>query len=311
MTPPMVHSVPFAGRMSYCLIRCLQMVLASQGQDYPVPWLECVSGEPFGFIYVRGHEPVLAVDGYGYHLAGEHLLRTLHTHYTFTGSSGEDEALASLDNALLEGPVVAGMLDMGYLTYMPDHTYLRGSDHAVVVLQRRAGTVLVHDPDGYVATPLPLADFLLAWQRDIYTGKPYGLWRIGRQAEPPSSEEVWERTLARARENLARTDEAMGEGITLCYGPGAMRKLAADLAGQPERGLGALPYFSWRVSGQRCFDSSHFLRERLPEAAEVRWEQALIYGELQQASAAGERRRLPELLERLADHEAHFASLLE
>jgi hypothetical protein len=35
--------------------------------------------------------------------------------------------------------------------------------------------VIVHDPAGFVATPLPLSDFLAGWQRDIYTGKPYGL----------------------------------------------------------------------------------------------------------------------------------------
>ena len=45
---------PVRGRMSYCLIRSLQMVLAHQGHEYPVPWLECVSGEPFGFVYLRG-----------------------------------------------------------------------------------------------------------------------------------------------------------------------------------------------------------------------------------------------------------------
>jgi hypothetical protein len=71
-----------------------------------------------------------------------------------------------------------------------------------------------------------------------------------------------------------------------------------------------LPYFSWRVSAQRCLDSAVFLRERLPDAAAIRWEEALLYGELQQASAANERARLPGLLERLADHEMRFIAAL-
>jgi hypothetical protein len=51
--------VPFEGRMSYCLIRRLGMVMAQQGHVYPVSWLECVSGEPFGFVYLNDGETFL------------------------------------------------------------------------------------------------------------------------------------------------------------------------------------------------------------------------------------------------------------
>ncbi len=306
MTLPLV---PFEGRMSYCLIRSLQMVLAQQGQVYAVPWLECVSGEPFGFVYVRDEKSFFAVDGYAYHFAGEHLLRTLNYDYSYTGSENETAALAALEDALRAGPVVAGMLDMGYLTYMPEHRFLQGSDHAIVVLALRPDAVVVHDPEGYVAVPLPLSDFLAAWQRDIYTGKPYGLWQIGAQGEPPTEEEIWEQTLARARANFAREAETVPGGPTLLYGPSAMLTLAADLQTWPERELGPLPHFSWRVSGQRCLDSAFFLREKLPHAAAIRWEECQIYGQLQQA-AANERSALPLLLERLAVQEEDFIAAL-
>jgi hypothetical protein len=307
MTIPLV---PFAGRMSYCLIKCMHMILAYQGHVYSLPWLECVSGEPFGFVYVRDGQQFFAVTGYQYHLAGEHLLQTLQYTYTYTGAPDATAALAALEDALRDGPVIAGMLDMGYLTYSPNHEQQRGADHAVVVLARRPDAVIVHDPEGYAAVPLPLADFLAGWQRDIYTGKPYGLWHIGAQAAPPTDETIWERTLARARANYARTTETYAGGTTLVYGPDGMRALAADLRAAPTRGLGALPYFNWRVSGQRCLDSALFLRERLPDAAAIRWEQCQLYGELQQASAADERAVLPKILERLAEHEARFIAAL-
>jgi hypothetical protein len=89
-----------------------------------------------------------------------------------------------------------------------------------------------------------------------------------------------------------------------------MRALADDLRDRPEQDLGAMPYFSWRVSGQRCLDSAFFLRDRLPDAAAIRWEECLIYGQLQQASAAGRRAALPDLLERLAEHEARFIAAM-
>ena len=307
MTIPLV---PFEGRMSYCLIKSLQMVLAYQGQSYSLPWLECVSGETFGFVYPRDGKSFFAVVGERYHLAGEHLLRTLNYDYTYTGSSEGETALAALQTARKKGPAVAGMLDMGYLTYIPFHRELLGTDHAIVVLALQPDKVIVHDPAGFVAVPLPLSDFLAAWQRDVYTGKPYGLWLIGAQGTPPTDEEIWEKTLACARANLARPREAITDGLTLLYGPEGMQALAKDLQEWPERDLGALPNFCWQVSAQRCLDSAFFLRERLPDAAVIRWEECQIFGQLQQASTAKERAALPDLLERLADYETRFIAAL-
>jgi hypothetical protein len=125
MTIPLV---PFEGRMSYCLTKCLQMVLAHRGDAYALSWLEYVSGEPFGFVYGRGEHFFFAVNGYPYHLAGEHLLRTLDYAYTYTSSADATTALVALKDALQAGPVVAGMLDMGFLTYIPNHHQLHGSD---------------------------------------------------------------------------------------------------------------------------------------------------------------------------------------
>jgi hypothetical protein len=297
--------------MSYCLIRCLNMVLAHQGHDYPVAWLECVSGEPFGFVYIRGDTEPFAVVGYAYHEAGQHLLRALGYDYSFT-SAGENDAtaLATLDATVRAGPVAVGMLDMGYLTYAPDHERARGADHAVVVLARRPDAVIVHDPAGYPAAVLPLADFLQAWQRDIYTGKPYGLWRIGAQREAPSADAILDGAIAHARALYTRSDEAVAPGVMAHYGPQALRLLAEDLRAQPERRLGALPYFNWRVSGQRCVDGAMFLRARLPEAAAIRWEQCQLYGEVQQSSTDASRFRVPDLLERQADLEAAFITAL-
>ena len=89
----------------------------------------------------------------------------------------------------------------------------------------------------------------------------------------------------------------------------SLRLLAADLRAEPERSLGALPYFSWRVSGLRCFDGATFLRDRLPGAAAIRWEQCQVYGEIQ-AIVLRDRPRLVELLQRQADLEEAFVAAL-
>ena len=308
MTIPLV---PYTGEMSYCLIKSLKMVLDYQGHVYPLGWLEVVSGEPFGFVYVRDKQRFFAVNGYVYQRAGEHLLRILNFAYTYTSSPDDATALASLEEALKVGPVAVGMLDMGYLSYIAGHQQLRGVDHAIVVLALQPDAVIVHDPEGYATMPLPLADFLEAWKRDVYTGKPYGLWRIGEQGQPPTEEKVWEKTLARARENFAwEAEEFSPGGPLLLYGPAAMRALAVDLRDWPQIDLGSLPRFSWRVSSQRCHASAIFLREKLPTASAIRWEESQLYGQLQHASVANARDALPVLLERLADLEEKFIAEL-
>jgi len=286
------------------------MVLAQKGYHYATPWLESVSGEVFGFVYIQRKQRPFAVIGYEYHLAGEHLLQTLNYEYTYTGATNDTEALAALDQALQAGPVVAGMLDMGYLSYAPGHIYTRGVDHAVVVLKRTDDTVLLHDPAGFIAVPLPLSDFLEAWKRDVYTGKPYGLWQIGAQRSQPDEQEIWERTLTYARELCTRQEQVSDKGRFIC-GPQGIRALAADIraAADPEL-LRSFAYWSWQLSGQRCLDGATFLRERLPEAAALRWEQCLIYSQLQYASVASEIDKATELLERLADYEERFIAAL-
>jgi hypothetical protein len=94
------------------------------------------------------------------------------------------------------------------------------------------------------------------------------------------------------------------------YGPTAIHTLAADLREWPQIDLGPLPYFSWRVSGQRCQASAVFLREKLPAAAAIRWEESQLYGQLQYASVAHSRDALPVLLDRLAGLEEEFIAAL-
>src|SRR5689334_13489344 len=181
------NRVPFAGRMSYCLTKSLKMVLEAKGDNYPIAFLECVGTEPFAFVYVRARTGGgFAVNGLEYDQAGERMLTLLGYDYEISANEPSERALARLKTWLADGPVVAGMLDMGYLTYQPDYREKRGADHAIVVLAVEDDHVIVHDPDGYVCTPLPIADFLNAWKAEgLYTGKAYALWRVGARRRIP------------------------------------------------------------------------------------------------------------------------------
>ena len=51
-----------------------------------------------------------------------------------------------LSKFLLSGPVVLGPLDMGYLTYNPNHIHLYGVDHFVSVYDLDDEFIYFHDP---------------------------------------------------------------------------------------------------------------------------------------------------------------------
>jgi hypothetical protein len=311
--------IPFEGRMSYCLTKCLKMVLSSRGDHYPLPFLECVSTEPFGFIYKRVGKGGFAVNGYEYNDAGERLLQLLGYGYKLHWFDTSEHALSQLKVFLDQGPVIVGMLDMGFLIYQPDCRYKRGSDHALVALELLDNVVIVHDPDGYIHVPLPLKAFLEAWKaKNIYTGKSYMLWTISERVCSPSPEEIYRKALELGLCNMRRSPKIIDEHVQLLFGPEALRSLAEDIrARQVGRWLRVYAFFSFRVSGQRCFDSALFIRDApfrnryLERAFQFRIEQAARYGEAQLAAATKKSRQVAEALERIAALEEVFAEALE
>jgi Butirosin biosynthesis protein H, N-terminal len=311
------RDVPFVGRISYCLVRCFKMVLDARGDRYDLPFLECASSEPFGFTYVRGADGGFAVNGIPYHVAGERLLKLLGYAYELCADAPEDVALAWLADRVARGPVVAGMLDAGFLTYHPNHVHMRGADHAIVVLDVADAEVIVHDPNGFVATPLPLKDFLAAWRADgIYTGKARMAWVIGARQRRPADEELYHRALEWSLDNLRRAAAPARDGVAILFGPRALRALAQDIRADriAPRWRQLYTHWSFRVSGQRCHDSALFIRAapfgdaRLAQVAELRLAEAVEYGRAQAAlTGAGE---AASALERLAGLEDEMTQAL-
>lgn len=211
------------------------------------------------------------------------------------------------------------MLDAGFLTYDPNHVHARGADHAIVVLDVSGGEVIVHDPNGFVATPLPVADFLAAWRADgIYTGKARMAWRIGARERQPSREDIYRRALELSLGNLRRLAPPKREGLAILFGPAAIRALAQDIgAGKiASRWHQSYIHWSFRVSGQRCHDSALFIQEapfcdsRFMQVAKLRLAEAAQYGRAQAALTGARTDETAGALERLAGLEEEMTNAL-
>jgi hypothetical protein len=133
--------------------------------------------------------------------------------------------LARLREAVQQGPVLIGPLSMGYLTYNPNHPYLLGADHYVMVLSMDEDQVQVqvHDPKGYPSAALPVEYLLKAWRADgmdlAYTDEPFTMRIAFRPQEPSSRQQMIERTLPFIRENLQQElwQQGMFGGVTALH----------------------------------------------------------------------------------------------
>jgi hypothetical protein len=206
----------------------------------------------------------------------------------------EDEALARLRAAVQHGPVLLGPLNMGYLTYNPNHTYLLGADHYIVVLSMTEDYALVHDPKGFPSAALPVENLLKSWRTDgmdlAYTDEPYIMRTAFRPAETRSRQQMIERTLPHIGTNLRQElwQPGMPGGVV------ALRMLAQTFhTGVPERLAVHLFYFALPLGLRHKVDAQLFLREgNQPEAAGLIEEQARLLG---QAQYAGVQHSWPEV----------------
>ena len=281
----------FVGRMSYCYSKCLAMIFQSKGDNQPLPFIECISTAPFGFVYEPEDGGGFAVNGYNPHVSVGRALKLLRYDNEFRSFSNCDEALRFLRRILEKDVALIGPLDMGFLTYDPYRKFKLGSDHYVVATEVIGEQIVVSDPDGYVHVPTPITDFLKAWRADRirYKHGPYSLRTIGGRRGKVSKEDIYETTLRLGLRNLREKREVRrANRILYCTGFKAIERLAEDIRRKrSSRWLRFYSTFTFRVSAQKCFDSSLFIREApfmnrdLSMASETRMTQARLYSDAQ------------------------------
>ena len=273
----MIH---YTGSGAYCYANSLHMSLRTAGMnDLPTPgFLECLTAMPFGKLNVYGMffpSGVTNPDS-GLTLALQSMGWTCDEHY---GGSADD-ALAWLHEQIQHRPVLVGPLGMEHLTYNPEHAYLEGADHFIVVLEIEGERLRVHDPAGYAYASLPMNDFMKSWcaERVPYGRVPFVGRSNFRPVEPVSRVQMIERTITFLRTHLppVQTDPNM------VYSTSALRQLADDLRGEVSSDLGGhLLYFALPLAARRLDDASAFLIEGgQPQAAACLAQQSRLFGEM-------------------------------
>ncbi len=307
----------YTGSSAYCYANSLSMALVGAGaepHDVPdVGFLECLTTQPFGNLFIQGDAgplPLFSSAGMDPDAGLSHALEALGWTCQDARGGGGDAALARLRAAVWDTPALAGPLDMGYLTHNPRYAGAAGADHFVVVLEVDDAQVRFHDPGGFPFATLPIDQFLLAWkaERVGYAPRPYVLRSGFYQANRRSRQEMIERGLPGIRAGLV----ANPGGPVRYGGLRALQLCAAVLHAGVSASLAAhLRGFALPLAARRRADAAVFMEEAGNRtAAGLLAREARLFGAAQYPAAQGWWDRVACLLdEMMAVEEMLIASV--
>jgi hypothetical protein len=308
--------LPYIGSSDYCFSNSLHMSLLGSGaQASSLPetgFLECLTTMPFGYTYFKEAE-LFFFSGPNPDLGLTRAIEMLGWTCALECGGTEEEALARLQAAVQHGPVLLGPLNMGYLTYNPNHPYLLGADHYIVVLSMEQDYALVHDPKGFPYAALPVEDLLKAWRAEgmdlVYTDEPYTMRTAFRPGEPGNRKRMIEQILPQIGANLRQElwKPGMFGGVT------ALHMLAQTCRTEmPEKLAVHLSYFALPLGLRHKVDAQVFLTEgNQPEAAELIEQQAHLLGQAQYAGVQRSWSEAATLIEQVATLEERLLAVCQ
>lgn len=146
----------YFGDVSLCYSYSLAMALDGYGYDFKAEFLEAIMAMGNGASIVKEDDqhPLVFFDNGMPDLSISHSLKILGFDYEdFYLKDGAEvdleEIKGKLETFLSNGSVVLGPLDMGHLTYNPNHTILYGVDHFVTVYDIDDQYLYLHDPASF------------------------------------------------------------------------------------------------------------------------------------------------------------------
>lgn len=294
-------SVNYVGSGPYCYANSLAMILS--GEAPPLAVIEVLTGSPYGMQLISGRIPLFDPFGWDPEIGLDAAIGLLGWECERLDGGTAAAALDRLRRACQGGPVLAGPLELGLLSYQPGSGKAVGADHYVVVLEVGDDAVLVHDPQGYPYAALPVDAFAQAWRGELisYLERPYRMRHGFTRQERVSAEDALRRSLSAGLAWLTgRTDVEVSPG-TLGQAEAAERTARLVEEGLDPEIRMLWEAFAVRVGARRHNDLAACLASLgLDTGAAVAAEQARIVGGLQGPLVSGDDMALAAGLRRLA-----------
>lgn len=298
----------YFGDVSLCYSYSLAMALDAYGYDFKAEFLEAIMVMGNGASIVKEDEqhPLVFFDNGMPDLSISHSLKILGFDYEdFYLKDGAEvdleEIRRKLETFLSNGPVVLGPLDMGHLTYNPNHTILYGVDHFVTVYDIDDQYLYLHDPAGFACMKVAFVDLLEAWKAEAidYKRGAYSMWGNFKKVKSPSQTEIYQET-ARIMRNRYLNGQ---NGVLECYA----KAVAENGLNTEQKQLHQ--YFSFKLAAVRNLYLSKFLKAYDPEGARLKEELATLFGQAHLSCLKEDYQELFHLLYQIAEVDGHFKDL--
>ena len=298
----------YFGDVSLCYSYSLAMALDAYGYDFKAEFLEAIMVMGNGASIVKEDEqhPLVFFDNGMPDLSISHSLKILGFDYEdFYLKDGAEvdleEIKRKLETFLSNGPVVLGPLDMGHLTYNPNHTILYGVDHFVTVYDIDDQYLYLHDPAGFACMKVAFNDILEAWKAEAidYKRGAYSMWGNFRKDKSPSQTQIYQET---ARIMRARYLDGQSN-VLECYS----KAVAEHGLNTEQKQLHQ--YFSFKLAAVRNLYLSKFLKDHDPEGARLKEELATLFGQAHLSCLKEDYQELAHLLYQIAEVDGRFRDL--
>lgn len=298
----------YFGDVSLCYSYSLAMALDAYGYDVKAEFLEAIMAMGNGASIVKEDDqyPLVFFDNGMPDLSISHSLKILGFDYEdFYLKDGVEvdleEVKRKLETFLFNGPVVLGPLDMGHLTYNPNHIILYGVDHFVTVYDIDSQYLYLHDPAGFACMKVAFVDLLEAWKAEAidYKRGSYSMWGNFKKVKSPSQTEIYQET-ARIMKNRYLNGQ---NGVLECYA----KAVAENGLNTEQKQLHQ--YFSFKLAAVRNLYLSEFLKDHDPEGARLKEELATLFGQAHLSCLKEDYQELSHLLYQIAEVDGLFKDL--
>lgn len=302
----------YIGNGAYCYSNSTSMLLDTVGERIPAESIEVLSGVGLGALWFKEDNMVFFSNGVP-HIGVSKALDILGFTITEHSSIDSSNIEGILTTAIKQHPVLLGPLDMGYLRYMPNHSYLHGCDHYVLAFGIENGVVRLHDPAGYPYAMLPMEDLIKAsktshLQYRLYPhDMTYHYWCAPKRVKHPSHQEICVEAIRYFRQVYNDIEGQYSERNWL-IGSDAIAELKRYILGgdiNPSL-VGHLTHFAFQVGARRALNFSEFFRGENGGLAEIKLLQSEVYGRCHSLAVNSDWLMIGEALSHLAELEIKF-----
>nr|WP_252400971.1 BtrH N-terminal domain-containing protein [Bacillus subtilis] len=299
----------YIGNGHYCYSNSAAMFLSSIGEHVSPQMLEVLTGVGLGAMLENGKTLFLSMrdpdDG-------------INCAFNILGIDAEEHQQADcleapfslLKKQIARAPVLLGPLNMGELTYLPNHKHLNGADHYVLGYDMDNQSIYLHDPAGFPYVPLTLEQFKKAWKADDipYCKGHFKYWSSPKKTHSLHDNEIYKKTIM----YFKKTYQEFENSNLGLIGKDAILHYAEQLRHGPitQEMIDHTTYFLFQLSAKRANDFAFFFENKATNLSKIKNIQAETLGLCHDLSVNKQWSQLSEKLQTIADIEDRFRSEL-